>query len=417
MRVCLDLLLPFQQASSSSSTGTSSCSSSLLRDPAEGDANCQTRLANILYEWTDKTTDWSIFLSCDITSPTLGQDMYKCIILKYQLQGSCDIGVLIDRLCVPHKKDESLSAYWTSIRAARTYLAASGRPNPLTSLGDIIKLKTLPIHATWMKGISPSVTTEQEIEAMVYNFGIHLEFKSAKVDSSSSAAAGFAAVESQTEVIRLLTAQVASQVAQVAALTASASRNNPRGDERYRHRNDRGRGYRPSYRDRTSKNRDYNRDNRVCDGCGKTGHIIKSCPTFPDSPFVLDRAFPTAFPAALSTIGISHSLLWVTDSGASRHYSSILSDFNDFVHRDDLGTVSGINCRILGTGNISVSTFDHNGDPVYFTLLDIRMSRISQKTLMAVFFVFSASALLLTPASILLSQLPWTPLLTVLAST
>ena len=87
------------------------------------------------------------------------------------------------------------------------------------SLGDTIKLKTLPIHATWTKDIDPGVTTEEEIEQMIYNFGIHLEFKSAEVDSSSPAAAAFAAVEIHTEVIRLLTAQVA-------ALTASASRNN-----------------------------------------------------------------------------------------------------------------------------------------------------------------------------------------------
>ena len=78
---CLDLLLPFPLGSSSSSNGASSSSSPLLRGPVEGDANCQTRLASLLYVWTDKTIDWSIFLSCDITSPTLGQDMFKGIIL------------------------------------------------------------------------------------------------------------------------------------------------------------------------------------------------------------------------------------------------------------------------------------------------------------------------------------------------
>jgi hypothetical protein len=54
--------------------------------------------------------------------------MFKGIILKYQLLSSCDIGVHTDRLCVPQRKDESLSSYWISILAARTHLAASGRP-------------------------------------------------------------------------------------------------------------------------------------------------------------------------------------------------------------------------------------------------------------------------------------------------
>ena len=103
---------------------------------------------------------------------------------------------------------------------------------------------------------------------MIYNFGIHLEFKAVEVDSSSPVAAAFAAVENQTEVIRLLTAQVARQDAQVAALTSAASRYSSRSDERYRPRNDpRGRGYRPTNRDRSFDTRN-NRDNRICDGCG-----------------------------------------------------------------------------------------------------------------------------------------------------
>ena len=104
MPFCLVLLLPFQQASSSTSTGASSSFVASIRGPAEGDANCQTRQANLLYEWTDKTTDRPICLSCDITSPTLGHAMYKEIILKYELQSNCDIGVYTDRLTVPQRK-------------------------------------------------------------------------------------------------------------------------------------------------------------------------------------------------------------------------------------------------------------------------------------------------------------------------
>ncbi len=49
----------------------------------------------------------------------------------------------------------------------------------------------------------------------------------------------------------------------------------------------------------------------------------------------------------------------------------MLSDFTNFVHCDDLGTVSGINCLILGTCNIPVSTVDRHVDPVHFTFLNV----------------------------------------------
>jgi len=94
-------------------------------------------------------------------------------------------------------------------------------------------------------------------------------------------------------------------------------------------------------------------------------------PNFSDSPRVIDRAFFASFPAALPTNDASNPFLWVVDSGASRHYSCVLFDFTNFVHRDDLGTVSGINCPILGTSNIPVSTVDRHGDPIHFTLLNV----------------------------------------------
>ena len=120
----------------------------LLLRSTEGDANCQTRLANLLYEWTDKATDWSLFLRCDVSSTTLGVDMWNAITLKYQLHSSCDIGVHTDRLAVPRRKDESISSYWYNLQADITHLASSDRRTTITTLADIIKLKTLPVHAT-----------------------------------------------------------------------------------------------------------------------------------------------------------------------------------------------------------------------------------------------------------------------------
>jgi hypothetical protein len=75
--------------------------------------------------------------------------MWNAIVLKYQPKSSCEVGIHSDRLSIPQLKDESITAYWTHILSAIIHLEASGRPTSLTTIADIIKLKTLPLHATW----------------------------------------------------------------------------------------------------------------------------------------------------------------------------------------------------------------------------------------------------------------------------
>jgi hypothetical protein len=96
-----------------------------------------------------------------------------------------------------------LTSFWNDVLAAVTHLEASGRPTGLTTLGDIVKLKTLPLHAVWTKDVVPGVTNEADIQAMIYNFGIHLEKNSAEIDVSAPIPAVFLAVATHTEEIRL----------------------------------------------------------------------------------------------------------------------------------------------------------------------------------------------------------------------
>ncbi len=121
--------------------------------------------------------------------------MWNAITLKYKLQRSCNIGVHTDRLAIPQRKDESLSSYWSAIQAATTHLAIACRRTNITSLANIIKLKTLPIHATWTKDIVPGTTTERQIQDMIFNFGVHLEYKAAEVESTPPMAVAFPAAD------------------------------------------------------------------------------------------------------------------------------------------------------------------------------------------------------------------------------
>ena len=122
----LDLVVLLVHRASIGSSPTAHTTTSASYDPTEGDANCQTCLANLLYEWTDKATEWSLFLRCDVSSPTLGLDIWNAITLKYQLHNSrsCDVNVHTNRLAVLQRNDESILSYWSNIQVAITHLAS-----------------------------------------------------------------------------------------------------------------------------------------------------------------------------------------------------------------------------------------------------------------------------------------------------
>jgi hypothetical protein len=211
-----------------------------------------------------------------------------------------------------HRKDEPLTTFWNDVFAAVTHLEASDRPTNLTTLGDIVKQKTLPLHDIWTKDITPGVTTESQIQAMIYNFGVHLEHKSVEIDVPSTTTAAFSAVAPPTEKIRLLR----EQNALLAAANASRNRYNDRGHGRSRSRD----------RDR-DRHSDHNRKQRVpiCHACGRPGHVIRNCPTFTYKPGPSDIAFHAVFPAAVCVYPNSPPLpihddcshLWVVDNVAT----------------------------------------------------------------------------------------------------
>jgi len=51
------------------------------------------------------------------------------------------------------------------------------------------------------------------------------------------------------------------------------------------------------------------------------------------------------------------------DNGASRHFSAVASDFTSLKLDDQLGIVSGINCTIEGSGEISFYVHGMLGKP------------------------------------------------------
>ncbi len=57
------------------------------------------------------------------------------------------------------------------------YLQSVGRPTSLVNLGDIVKGGTLGIHYAWTKDITSGVTTEAQIQSVIFSYGIHIETK------------------------------------------------------------------------------------------------------------------------------------------------------------------------------------------------------------------------------------------------
>jgi hypothetical protein len=61
--------------------------------------------------------------------------------------------------------------------SAAQYLQSARRPTSLIDLGDIVKGGILGVHYVWTKDIRLGHTTEAEIQAMIFSFGLHVETK------------------------------------------------------------------------------------------------------------------------------------------------------------------------------------------------------------------------------------------------
>ena len=75
--------------------------------------------------------------------------------------------------------------------------------------------------------------------------------------------------------------------------------------------------------------------------------------------------------AASTSDGNDCGITWVVDSGASRHFSAVASDFTSLKLDDQLGTVSGINCKIEGSGGISFYVHGRLGKPDHMILNNV----------------------------------------------
>jgi len=64
-------------------------------------------------------------------------------------------------------------------------------------------------------------------------------------------------------------------------------------------------------------------------------------------------------------------LTWVVDSGASRHFSVVASDFTSLKLDDQLRTVSGINFKIEGSGGIPFYVHGMLGKRVHMILHNV----------------------------------------------
>jgi hypothetical protein len=62
---------------------------------------------------------------------------------------------------------------------------------------------------------------------------------------------------------------------------------------------------------------------------------------------------------------------WVVDNGVSRHFSAVSLDFSSLKLDNQLGTVSGMNCKIEGSDTISFFVHVRLGKPVHMNLVNV----------------------------------------------
>ena len=118
------------------------------------------------------------------------------------------------------------------------------------------------MHYAWTKDIHSDATTEAQIQAMIYNFGIHIETKLLNDDiKPKSEGTRLPATDDLVAKVRLLEEQLEALSATCVGKKGWGGRGG-RGERGGRGRGREGRG----------------RDTRVCYGCNKKGHIRRGCP-------------------------------------------------------------------------------------------------------------------------------------------
>ncbi len=90
-----------------------------------------------------------------------------------------------------------------------------------------------------------------------------------------------------------------------------------------------------------------------------------------EQPYAASRGAPPARSIRLNLWHSRQRINWVVDSGASRHFSTVSLDFSSLTLNDKLGTVSGIDCKIEGSGRISFFVFDQKGKQIHMNLKDV----------------------------------------------
>jgi hypothetical protein len=146
------------------------------------------------------------------------------------------------------------------VLSATQYLQSASRPTSLIDLGDIVKGGALGIHYAWTKDISSGVSTEAQIQVMIFSYGIRIETKLLNDEiKPKSEGTGLPATDMATKA-RLLEEQLAALAATGEAVTGGRGR---------------GRGWRGRGRGGAGGR---GPDTRMCYGCHKRGHIRRDCP-------------------------------------------------------------------------------------------------------------------------------------------
>jgi hypothetical protein len=192
---------------------------------------------------------------------------------------------------------------------------------------------------SWTSLIDPLVTSKAELEALDFSRGVHLESKElafSQYDRKTEPTA-FAAGGGQPDDMEAMREELASLTARFNGKGGIGSRG--------------GRGGRRNSTDNSS-------DTRTCYECGKPRHVRPDCPDHQRNKKKHDNAerhidhvgsavaFVASFPmlstaSSSSSTSSSSEITWVIDSGASRHYFVVRSDFTH-LKTSVVGNVSGI---------------------------------------------------------------------------
>ena len=339
-----------------------------LDSEGEDDAAQQKKLYSLLVLALPETT-LHIIRKVDRKSKAAGFHAWQALLRRFEHDGIHRRGDLLDALDEKQRQEETCVDFFTRLLDVQAQLARVDEVVPDRRIVMNVVRGLRPEYSTMTDALNErdSSLTLDFVENLLATTGVRIERRLAEAHESEPGKTAFPAV-SDDDNLRTMLQDLQREVASLKGVHGESGASSNRGN-----------GGRPTFRG-------------TCFTCGQRGHRRQDCRvkrpprvnTADATPFGGYVAFPANMSASIpdsdgflaATVKVPPYLhdvepgLWLVDSGASHHMTSVLRDFQAYRPISPIW-VKGISAYAKGVGSVRVTLRSKDSDAVPITLHDV----------------------------------------------